>query len=136
MDFRKYYGLVVVTLFASVLVACVSSGGYGSKEKSGYGYGAASGQKRPANQADAKETITVTIKNFVFEPAAVTLSVSDTLDFVNEDSAPHTSTSTSGVFDTGQIKTGESASVSISDAGTYEYLCSIHPSMKGVFVVQ
>ena len=56
--------------------------------------------------------------------------------FVNEDDAPHTATATSGEFDTAELGTGDTGTIVVDDTGTFEYICSIHPSMKGTIVVQ
>ncbi|MEM7258676.1 MAG: plastocyanin/azurin family copper-binding protein, partial [Pseudomonadota bacterium] len=55
---------------------------------------------------------------------------------VNQDSAPHTATATSGAFDTGNLTNGQSGSITLTDAGSFDYICAIHPSMKGTIVVQ
>jgi len=103
-------------------------GEYGAPANDGYG------TKRSASAEAEKVTTTVTIRNFAFEPSVVTVSAGDTLVFVNKDSAPHTATADG--FDTGRLNTGASASVTIASAGTYEYICAIHPTMKGTVIVE
>ncbi|SNQ61792.1 Putative blue (Type 1) copper domain protein (fragment) [Candidatus Methanoperedens nitroreducens] len=46
------------------------------------------------------------------------------------DSAPHTVTSTSGIFDSGSIGNGQTFSYTFNTAGTFEYSCIVHPSMQ------
>ena len=72
---------------------------------------------------------TVTIKNFAFEPAALSVAVGDTVTFTNEDGAPHTATG--AAFDTGTLSKGKSGTVEITEAGEFAYKCNFHPSMKG-----
>lgn len=86
----------------------------------------------PAQAAE----FTVTIKDFKFDPAALELAAGDTITFINEDSAPHTATAADGSFDTGALAKGESATVTVSAAGTYDYICDLHPSMEGVVTAQ
>lgn len=86
----------------------------------------------PAQAAE----FTVTIRDFNFEPAALELAAGDTITFVNEDSAPHTATAKDGAFDTGTLAKGESATVTVAAAGTYEYICDLHPSMEAVVTAQ
>jgi plastocyanin len=74
---------------------------------------------------------TVSIQNYKFAPASVSVAAGDTVVFVNYDSVPHTATAGKGAFDTGQIAPGGKASVKISKAGTFAYSCQIHPMMKG-----
>ncbi|MEL6920222.1 MAG: cupredoxin family copper-binding protein [Pseudomonadota bacterium] len=78
---------------------------------------------------------TVTISGFAFEPASLTVNAGDTITFVNEDGAPHTATA-AGVFDTGRLGNGASAAITVSDAGTYDYICSFHPNMRGSIIVE
>jgi plastocyanin len=76
----------------------------------------------------------VSIAGFAFGPGSVTVEVGDTVTWTNDDTAPHTATA-SGDFDTGTIAVGDSASVTFDTAGTYAYVCSIHPAMQGTVVV-
>ena len=73
----------------------------------------------------------VTIKGMKFLPPALDVAAGDTVTFTNEDGMPHTATADDGAFDTGRFGKGESATVTVSDAGTHAYKCLIHPSMKG-----
>jgi plastocyanin len=73
----------------------------------------------------------VAIKGFKFLPAELTVAVGDTVVFTNEDGAPHTATADDGSFDTGRLAKGESAIVTIGAAGTFSYICALHPAMKG-----
>jgi plastocyanin len=77
----------------------------------------------------------VTIKNFLFAPRAITVHVGDSVSWTNQDSAPHTATANDGSFDTGQLAKGKSGSHTFTKAGTFAYICSIHPSMKGTVTV-
>jgi plastocyanin len=74
---------------------------------------------------------TVEIKGYAFAPAAVTVPVGTTVTWINEDSVPHTVTSTSGPakFDSGQLASGASWSGTFMTPGTYKYYCADHPQM-------
>jgi amicyanin len=76
----------------------------------------------------------VSIAGMKFDPPTLEVAVGDTITFTNEDSAPHTATASDGSFDTGRLSRGQSATVTISAAGTFDYICTIHPSMKGQVV--
>ena len=78
----------------------------------------------------------VTIENFAFDPADLTVSVGDTVTWSNDDSAAHTATADGGSFDTGTIASGNAKSVTFSKAGTFTYHCSIHATMTGRIVVE
>ena len=78
----------------------------------------------------------VTIENFAFDPADLTVSVGDTVTWTNDDSAAHTATADGGSFDTGTIASGTAKSVTFSKAGTFTYHCTIHATMNGRVVVE
>jgi plastocyanin len=78
----------------------------------------------------------VSISGMKFSPANLEVAAGDTVTFTNEDSAPHTATANDGSFDTGRLSKGQSATVTIAAAGTFDYICKIHPSMKGQIVAK
>ena len=47
----------------------------------------------------------------------------------------HTSTSTTGVWDTGTLKVGESSYFTFTQPGMYAYYCAFHPRMRGSITV-
>lgn len=73
----------------------------------------------------------VKILNFKFDPPTIEVAAGDTITFTNEDAAPHTATANDDSFDTGTLNKGESATVTIAAAGTFDYICALHPMMKG-----
>ena len=91
---------------------------------------------RAAPKARAASSQAVPIQGFAFKPATVTVNVGDTVTWTNEDTAPHTATASDGSFDTGSLKKGASGSHTFSKAGSFAYICTIHPNMKGTVVVQ
>ena len=78
----------------------------------------------------------VTIQNFAFSPATLTVKVGDKVTWTNQDSVGHSATADDNSFDTGILQQGQSGSVTFSKAGTYTYHCSVHPMMKGTIIVQ
>jgi plastocyanin len=80
-------------------------------------------------------TASVSIKNFAFSPVPVNVQVGQTITVTNNDGTDHTFTDNGGSFDTGHIAPAASKTVVIAKAGTYNYHCNIHPSMKGVIQV-
>jgi len=87
-------------------------------------------------RADGHATVhQVLIKNFAFEPADLTINAGDSVEFINEDSAPHTATADNGSFDTGNLRRGQKATLTFATAGTYSYFCAVHPRMKGSLTV-
>ena len=82
------------------------------------------------------ETISVDIKSFKFDDAEITIAVGDSIVWLNQDGAPNTATAGDGSFDTGRLGKGVSGEILFTVAGTYDYICTIHPSMKGTVVVK
>jgi plastocyanin len=82
-----------------------------------------------------KVTATVKIRNFKFEPAKMTIAVGDTVQFVNSDEEPHTVTAKDGTFNSNALDTNQTWNYTATKPGTFPYLCSIHPFMKGTLTV-
>jgi plastocyanin len=76
---------------------------------------------------------TVAIANFAFKPARLQTTVGKTVTWRNEDAAPHTATA--GAFSSPQLRQGGVYRRRFTKAGTYSYLCAIHPGMRGTIVV-
>ena len=77
----------------------------------------------------------VDIMNFTFSPQNLTIEVGATIEWINRDTAPHTSTSDTGVWDSGTLPTGESFQRTFAVPGTFPYHCGIHPSMTATVTV-
>jgi plastocyanin len=73
----------------------------------------------------------VTIKNLAFSPKTLTVKAGTKVTVKNRDSTTHTFTADKGAFDTGDIDSGSSATVTVKKPGTYAYHCNIHNSMHG-----
>ena len=86
----------------------------------------------PSVRADTEHT--VEIRNFIFNPGTLTVSVGDTVTWTNFDSAGHTATGSA--FDSGPLDQGESYSVTFDEPGTFSYACRPHPQMRGRIVVE
>lgn len=85
--------------------------------------------------AHAASDTTVTIADFSFTPATITIHVGDTVTWTNNGPSAHTATANHGSFNTGVLQKGKSASHTFTTAGTFTYICSIHPFMHGTVVV-
>jgi plastocyanin len=106
---------LVFTLFALAFAGCGSSG----------------------DGASSSATRSVTIKDYEYAPANLTVPVGTTVAFTNQDSTPHTATSKdSGAFESGPIDTDKSATIKLEKAGTFAYYCVFHPFMKGTITVE
>ncbi len=118
-------------LLASALAACGGSGSGGN----GMDMSA-----HPAATATATSgTATVTIKGFAFNPSTLVINKGMTVKFVQEDSIGHNvegATQGSVIHSPPVLNQGQSYSVTFSKPGTYDYLCTIHPNMRGTVIVR
>ena len=78
----------------------------------------------------------MTISDFQFAPATVTIDVGDTVTWANEGPTPHSATADDGGFDTGIFDAGQSRSQTFDEAGTFSYFCTPHPNMQGTVTVR
>ena len=79
--------------------------------------------------------VTIKIRNFKFEPADAAIAVGETVQFINLDEEPHTATSTDGAFNSKGLDTNQTWNYTATQPGTFPYICSIHPFMKGTLTV-
>jgi plastocyanin len=82
-------------------------------------------------------TNTVSIKNFAFDPISITVKVGTTVTWTNADQDPHTVTSDgkSGPLNSKPLNQGDTFQYTFSQAGTFSYLCTIHPFMTATVTV-
>ncbi|HET7484344.1 MAG TPA: cupredoxin family copper-binding protein [Solirubrobacterales bacterium] len=79
----------------------------------------------------------VTIQDYTYKPASITVPKGTTVVFTNRDSTPHTATSKeAGVFESGSIDTGKTGKITLEKTGTFSYYCVFHPFMKGTISVE
>jgi plastocyanin len=79
---------------------------------------------------------TVRISGFAFTPPTLRVKTGTTVVWTNADPAPHTVTSTAGgALASKQLGKGARFSHRFDRAGTYPYICAIHPQMKARVVV-
>jgi plastocyanin len=98
----------------------------------------AAGSKRVHSNVSARAAAgdpADTISDFKFTPGSITVHVGDTVTWTNNGPTDHTATANDGSFNTGTLKKGQSASHTFTKTGTFAYICSIHPFMKGTIVV-
>ena len=86
----------------------------------------------PARAADA----TVKIDNFTFAPQQFTVKIGTTVTWDNEDDTPHTVASSTKLFRSNALDTGDRFSFTFTTPGVYQYFCSLHPHMIGTIVVE
>lgn len=83
----------------------------------------------------SSDSQSVTIANFAFSPATLTVKKGTTVTWTNQDSAPHNVRGTNGGPSSETLAKGQSYSFTFTTAGTFPYICSIHPNMKATVIV-
>lgn len=80
----------------------------------------------------------VTIANYSFDPATLTVKMGTTVIWFNKDDDVHTIKSMDGpeAFNSPALDSGSQFGFTFHHAGTYHYICSVHPYMHGVIVVR
>jgi len=79
----------------------------------------------------------VSIDNFSFSPATLTVKAGTTVTWTNRDDIPHGIASSNSAFKRSQaLDTDDSYSFTFTAPGTYQYFCYLHPHMVGSVVVQ
>jgi plastocyanin len=70
-----------------------------------------------------------------FIPSTAYVTVGGTVTWKNVDSAAHTATEMNSMFDSSIVAANGEYSYTFEEAGTYEYMCIVHPWMKGKVIV-
>jgi plastocyanin len=115
--------LATVILFSSVL--------YGSEGCQCAGDLSVTVQRSAASRA----TTSVSETEYQFTAKSITINQGDTVTWTNNGSIPHTSTSDSGVWDSGSMNPGTSFSFTFNSAGSFPYHCSFHQNLGMVGTV-
>ena len=77
----------------------------------------------------------IDIINFAFTPNTVNIGVNETVTW-NWVGSPHTTTSDTGLWDSGVFGTGHTFSQKFTSASSFPFHCEVHPFMTGTIVVQ
>jgi plastocyanin len=78
----------------------------------------------------------VSVENFNFIAAAVTVPAGTTVVWTNNDDIEHTVTASDNSFASQPLEAGGQFAYAFTTAGTYSYFCAIHPFMTGKVIVQ
>ena len=89
----------------------------------------------PAEPSAPAGPSTVVIFDNGYDPGGVTVPVGTSLTWSNTGALPHTVTDSNGAFDSGFLMTGDTYRRTFNSAGTFSYLCTIHPEMVATVTV-
>jgi plastocyanin len=119
--FFAHGGTFVLALAILALAGC------GSGSTDPYGGG---------NPPPPTDPNTIVISGMSYTPASKTITAGTTITWKNNDGVVHSSTSNTGVWDTGAIPAGGSRTATFNTPGTFPYHCTYHSGMSGTIVVQ
>jgi plastocyanin len=77
----------------------------------------------------------IVVDNFSFAPAILHVKPGTTVTWVNHDDIPHSILCQTLNVHSHPMDTDESFSYTFAQAGTFDYICGIHPHMHGQVVV-
>jgi plastocyanin len=140
----------------ALLLACLALGlvvaGCGGDDDEGGGGGEAETTEQPAEQpadeggggggnadhADADAAATeVSMEGIKFTPSEVSVATGGTVTWTNNDTVGHDVTGDdfkSG--DSGAMQNGDTFEFTFDKAGSFDYVCTVHPGMKGTVTVE
>ena len=73
--------------------------------------------------------------DFVFSPSSLSVLTGDTVTWTNNGTAPEGHDVTGDGLASGNLQEGQSYSNTFTSAGTFNYICSLHPFMTGSVTV-
>jgi plastocyanin len=84
---------------------------------------------KPVARSGAGE---VTIRDFDFGPGSIKVTAGQSITWTNADDTPHVVAVVGGQGQRSRLMLkGETATLAFDQPGTYEYVCGLHPGMKG-----
>lgn len=91
-----------------------------------------------ASAPAAASSYSVQITNYAYSPASINVNEGDTITWTNQDTVPHTVTTSSGpqTLSSPDLSKGQSWSFTFTQPGTYSYYCAVHPYMRAQVIVR
>jgi plastocyanin len=105
-------------------------------EKMDYVISLAAVREMGGGAASATPKADVSISGFAFGPAKVSVDAGKPVTWVNGDDSPHQISVATTKARSPILTKGQSAALTFPAAGTYDYACGLHPSMKGTVEVK
>ena len=135
---NRWLALLLACAALGVVVAgCGNSdddgGGSSDAQKTKQGSSGGGGGGGSGSAGGAK----VSMEGIKFNPASVTVKAGDKVTWTNKDSVGHDVTGDnfkSG--DSGGLQNGDTFSQTFDKKGTFDYVCTVHPGMKGSVTVK
>ena len=78
-------------------------------------------------------TVSVSMKDFQFDPKPITVKAGDSITWKNDGTKKHTATADDGSFDTAVVAPGTTSQpIKFDKPGTYAFYCQFHGGPGGV----
>ena len=124
-------------LFSCLALGLVVAGCGGDDDDEGDS-GGADTQEQPAPEAKGEGGgAEVSMEDIKFAPGSISVAVGDAVTWTNNDTVGHDVTGDnfkSG--DPGAMQNGDTYANTFDTAGTFDYVCSVHPGMEGSVTVK
>lgn len=114
---------VTALLAAAVLAGC------GSDD-------AGPGTSTPATPSGGVAADAIDIEDFSYKPKDAVVKVGQKIVWTNQDTAPHDVVADDGSFESETLEQGDEFAYTAEKAGSFPYICSIHPTMKATLTVE
>lgn len=88
-----------------------------------------------SRHADAAE-VEVMIDNFAFAPSLLTVTIGTDVTWINHDDIPHSIVCRALAMKSRTLDTDERFTYRFERAGTFDYICGLHPHMMGKVLVR
>ena len=75
------------------------------------------------------------IRVFQFQPGALAVRPGTRVTWTNEDGVPHRVKANDDSFESEDLAQGDTFEHTFDAAGTFDYICAIHPDMTGTITV-
>jgi len=92
-------------------------------------------ERTETQPATTATTNAVDITGSAFSPATITVEKGTTVGWKNKDNIAHTVAALDDSFTSETLNQDDTYSHTFDEVGTFEYECSIHPSMRGRVIV-
>lgn len=130
----------------ALLTLCLAFGllaaGCGDDDEGDGGAGAgATSEEAPETSAGGGggTSATVSMKDIEFDPKTATVAKGGTVTWTNDDSVGHDVTADDGSFKSGRpggLAQGDTYKFTFKKAGSFKYVCTVHPGMDGTVTVE
>jgi plastocyanin len=139
MGMRKLIAIIAIIVVTAVAWLVVGNKTNRPAPSSSTNSSQSQSTSNTSNQSSPKTVATdkVTIANFAFAPADITIKKGTTMTWTNQDSTSHTVTENDGKNgpNASPMNQDQTYSFTFNETGTFHYHCIIHPEMTGTVTV-